>query len=217
MPGTKNAITIFDCSACSNDAMTTVASMLPASPASSHGRLSRAAHALSVPWSFQVVRGALLDSVLGVMRGPDLAVFGHAGQFVLPPEPRTEVLTQRTNVAVLSQPILTIYDESSAAERALVVASALAQMHHTGVVALVIAGDAEMMSGLRGHAAEQLQGSHVAVRFRNLPSRDTQTIRKAAESNHAAALLWHGAQTPAERKTLATLVDALKCPVVLVS
>lgn len=179
--------------------------------------LSRAARALSVPWSFQVVRGALLDSVLDAMREPDLAVFGHTGRFVLTPELRTEVVTPRTHVAALRQPILTIYDESSAAERALVAANALAQIHHTSVVALVIAGDVEMMSRLRARAAERLQGSHVVMRFQNLPSRDTLTVKKAAESNHAAALLWHGAQTPAERKTLATLVDALKCPVVLVS
>lgn len=31
------------------------------------------------------------------------------------------------------------------------------------------------------------------------------------------ALLWRGVQTPDKRKTLATLVDALKCPVILVT
>jgi hypothetical protein len=73
-----------------------------------------------------------------------------------------------------------------------------------------------MMTRLRARAADQLQDSHVSVRFQNLPSRDTQSIKKAVDGNHGAALLWYGAQTPTERKTLETLVDALKCPVVLV-
>lgn len=180
------------------------------------GALLHAAQELRVPWSFRVVRGALLDSVLEAMRGPDLAVFGHTGQFVVNPEVRQATPQPRRFVTALPQPILTLYDESSAAQRALVAANMLAEVHHTSVVVLVIASDATTMSRLRARAAGDLQGSHVAVRFQNLPSRDTQAIRKAAESYHAAALLWHGAPSPAERKTLATLVDALKCPVVLV-
>jgi hypothetical protein len=178
--------------------------------------LSRAAHAVSVPWSFQVVRGALLDSVLEAMREPDLAVFGCTGQFVVTPDARAGTHLPRMHAAVPRQPILTIYDESSAAQRALAAARMLAEVHHTSVVLLVIACDEAVMSRLRACAAGQLAGSHVAVRFQNLPSRDTQSIKKAAHGCHAAALLWHGVQTPDERQTLATLVDALKCPVVLV-
>lgn len=180
------------------------------------GALLHAAQELRVPWSFQVVRGALLDSVLEAMRAPDLAVFGHTGQFAVNPEARRATPQPRRFVTALPQPILTLYDESSAAQRALVAASMLAEVHHTSVVVLVIASDAAAMSRLRARADGHLQDSHVAVRFQNLPSRDAQTIKKAAESNHAAALLWHGAQSPEERKMLATLVDALKCPVVLV-
>ena len=181
------------------------------------GALSRVAHALSVPWSFQVVRGALLDSVLQAMRQPDLAVFGHSGQFVVAPDARSATARPRAVVGAWAQPILTLYDASSAAQRALAAAILLAQAHHTSVVVLVTAADAATISGLRARAAVHLEGSQVAVRFQNLPACDTQAIQKAAAGNHAAALLWHGVQTPDERKTLAALVDALKCPVVLVS
>jgi len=180
------------------------------------GALSRAAHALSLPWSFQVVRGDLLNSVLEAMREPDLAVFGHTGQYAMSTDACLGAAVPRARVAGMRQPILTIYNDAAAATRALDAANVLAQVHHTSLIVLLITGDAAALSQLRARAAAQLEGSRVSVRFQYVSSHDTHVIKKVVETNHAAALLWHGVQTLDERRTFATLVDALKCPVVLV-
>ncbi|MEQ1772542.1 MAG: hypothetical protein ABL891_02050 [Burkholderiales bacterium] len=180
------------------------------------GALSRAAHGLSLPWSFQVVRGALLDSVLEAMRESDLAVFGYTGQYSVNADISAGISLPLAKATVLQQPILVLYDDTPAAGRALAAANALAQVHHTGLLVLTIAGDADAASRLRARAAAQLARGPAGVRYQYLPSRDFQSIKKAVMANQAAALLWHGIQTSGERKALATLVDVLKCPVVLV-
>ena len=177
--------------------------------------LARAAQASRVPWSFQVMRGALLDSVLEMMREPDLAVFGCTGQYAI----GVAAIAPGRSVheTMPTQPILTIYDDTPASERALVAAQSLAQVHHTGLVALVVATDAAGVRSLRERAAAQLRGRGAMVHFHGLTARDSRAIKQVVETYHAAALLWHGVQTPQERKTFATLVDALKCPVILVT
>lgn len=176
--------------------------------------LSRAAHALDLPWSFQVVRGTLLDSVLAAMREADLAVFGYAGQYAA--NPAAIPAATRAPTIRPHQPIMVIYDDTAQAARALGVAGSLARMHRTGVFVLLIAPDAGAAQCLRERAGAQLE-SGISVQFQSIRSRDVQAIRKAADAHHAAALLWHGAESTLDRRTLATLVDALKCPVVLVS
>jgi nucleotide-binding universal stress UspA family protein len=183
------------------------------------GALSRAAQTLSVPWSFQVVRGALLDSVLEAMRAPDLVVFGHTGQFAVVPGIRQAPAQSRPHSAeaVPRQPILTIYDGSPAADRALTAAQTLAQVHRTNVVVLVQAEEAATVASLRARAMAQFAGSRVGVHFHRLPARDCSAIKNIVETHHAAALLWHGVETADDKRSLAILVDALKCPVVLVT
>lgn len=180
------------------------------------GALSRAAHQLRLPWSFQVVRGVLLDSVLEAMREPDLAVFGYAGQYSADPDAAARKQASLADAAVL-QPMMVVYDDTPVAARALAAADALAQMHRARLLVLLVAEDVDEVSRLRARAAAQLEGSHAGVRFQQLRSRDTQRIKQIAVTHHAAALLWPGVRTREERKALAALVDELKCPVVLVS
>lgn len=174
--------------------------------------LSHAAQALAVPWSFQVVRGALLDSVLEAMHEADLAVFGHTGQFAVMANGQPPAGT-----IAAAQPILTLYDGTQAADRALAAAQALAQGHRSGLVVLLCAPDSVTAKALRERAATWLRGDPGHAHFSVLRSREYDAVRKAVEAHHASALLWHGAQSADEKKTLSMLVDALKCPVILVS
>lgn len=182
------------------------------------GALARAAQALQVPWSFQVVRGVMLDSVLHAMREPGLAVLGHAGQFVLPVESSyTRGTRHHPHGHGPRQPILALYDGTPVAQRTLQVAETLAKDNHTSLVLLGVAKDAAGVAGLRAQAAAQLQGSGVQHHVHRLAARDTAAVKKAAQTHHAAALLWAGLNSDAERKALATLVDELTCPVLLVT
>jgi hypothetical protein len=169
-----------------------------------------------VPWSFRVVRGSLLNSVLEAMKDADLAVFGHTGQYAVDSRVKAAPSQVRPVLHALRQPILVLYDEDPASDRALATAQALAQVHQTGLTVLLAATDAAARARLRSRAANQLQGIGVDAHYHGLPSRDCRTIQGAVDSHHAAALLWHGVQTAENRAALATLVDALKCPVLLV-
>lgn len=181
------------------------------------GALSRAASGLSVPWSFQVVRGMLLDSVLEAMREPDLAVFGYTGQFAVAPaaEGRPAALAGM-DAGLRHRPILVLYDDTPAAARSLETARALAQLHHARLLVLVVAEDAGRYAHLCAQADAQLDGAGAGVRFQQLAARDVQRIKQLATTHHAAVLLWHGVSSDDERRAFATLVDELKCPVVLV-
>lgn len=186
------------------------------------GALSRAAQALSVPWSFQVVRGALLDSVLAALREPDLAVFGWSGQFAVTPGARAAAPgnvgapVHAAGGAAMRQPIVTLFDTTPAAQRALAAAQALAQVLHTGLVVALMADDAAAAAALRQRAEAQLQDGAVHARFQVLRDRTGAAIKRLVQNHHAAALLWHGVDSAAQRKSLAAMVDELKCPVVLV-
>lgn len=179
--------------------------------------VSRAARSLQVPWSFQVVRGAMLDSVLAAMRDPGLAVLGHAGQFMLPTESREPRGAPRPERWGARAPILALFDGTPVAQRTLQVALTLARDNHTTLVLLGIAKDTEAIAKLRDQAAALLQGSGIQHHVHRLSTRDIAGIKKAAQTHHAAALLWAGLHGEGERKALAKLVDELACPVLLVT
>jgi nucleotide-binding universal stress UspA family protein len=179
--------------------------------------LREAASTLKLQWSFQVVRGAPLSSVLDVMRGLDLAVFGHAGRFSTRPAAAAPFMAR--------QPVMVVFDGTPAAQRALDASAALAQDTQARLVVAVIARGGEE-AGLRAKAFQQIErrpqplmqrGPRTPALFITLKQRDARTVAHAVETYAPAVVLWGGIAGDADRATLATLVDALKCPVVLVA
>jgi len=175
------------------------------------GVLAQAASALSLQWTFQVVRGAPLVSVLDAMQVLDLAVFGHLGRFA------TQLAASAAPPA--RQPVMVVYDGSPAAERALDAAAALADGMRCGLVVALLdtAGNA---AALRAQARERLERhhpKHSPALFLAIKHRNADAVGQAAETCAPAVLLWGGVARDADRATLSTLVDALRCPVVLVT
>lgn len=184
--------------------------------------LRAAASALRLPWSFHVVRGAPLSSVLDAMRELDLVVFGHAGRYAAAAVATAAAAAPAAPV-VQQQPVMVVFDGTAAAQRALAAGAALAHDMHGGLVVAVMetAGDA---AALRAQARQQLETNlkrHAVHRgrtqFLTLKRRDAEAVARAAQTYAPAVLLWGGVQGDADRATLATLVDALRCPVVLVA
>lgn len=180
--------------------------------------LQAAASALRLPWSFQVVRGAPLHSVLDVMRELDFVVFGHAGRYTAAAAPAAAAAP-----TAQKQPVMVVFDGTAAAQRALDAGAALARDMHSGLVIAVMdtAGDA---AALRTQARQQFETNHkrhathrARAQFLTLKRRDAECVGRAAETYAPAVLLWGGVQGDADRATLATLVDALRCPVALVA
>jgi hypothetical protein len=162
-----------------------------------------------------VVRGAPLLSVLDAMRDLDLAVFGHAGRYA--------ASATAAAPAAQKQPVMVVFDGTGAAQRALDAGAALAHDMHSGLVVAVMdtAGEA---AALRTQARQQLETNHkrhathrARAQFLTLKHRDAEAVGRAAETYAPAVLLWGGVQGDADRATLAALVDALRCPVVLVA
>jgi hypothetical protein len=175
------------------------------------GVLAQAASALSLQWTFQVVRGAPLISVLDVMQGLDLAVFGHLGRFSTHPAAAAAVPTR--------QPVMVIYDGTPAADRALDAAAALAEGMRCGLV-VALMDTSERASTLRTQARAQLERHHPqrpAALFLAVKHRNAEAVGRAVDTCAPAVLLWGGVARDADRATLSTLVDALRCPVVLVT
>jgi hypothetical protein len=161
---------------------------------------------------------AALDAAAALALGlnADLAVFGYTGEYALDAgaAPRTAAQARDQR---LQRPILVLYDACPAARRALTLATLLAQMHHTGVVVLLAAREPPRKRRCGRRRRGRCRSATWRCGFAPLSVRDAQAVKEAASVYHAAALLWHGVQAPAERQTLAILVDALKCPLVLVS
>lgn len=177
--------------------------------------LRTAASSLRLPWSFQVLRGVPLESVLGAMRELDLVVFGHEGRYA--------ASAGSAAPAVQRQPVMVVFDGSTAAQRALAAGEALAHDRHSGLV-IAVTGSADHAAALRLQAQSSLDNRHKRhaahrpqVSFLNLKQRDAGTVARAADTCAPAVLLWGGLQGDADRAALATLVDALRCPVVLVA
>jgi nucleotide-binding universal stress UspA family protein len=176
--------------------------------------LRAAAAALKLHWSFQVVRGAPLGSVLEAMQGLDLVVFGHAGKFAATPAASAQ--------AAARQPVMCVFDGTPAAQRALAAAASLAQDTH-GRLIIATTDAAGGADEFRAQAIQQIEQRHKQhmphqqVLFLTLKRRDAEMVARAAQTYAPAVLMWAGIAGDADRATLATLVDALKCPVVLVT
>ena len=177
--------------------------------------LSEEARSLSVRWSFQVVRGTLLDSLLKEMSEPGLAVLGHAGQYVVTsggPARRGEA-----QLAEARRPLLVLYDGSAPARRALAVAADMARLHHAPLMIALDHQREHDTAALRDRVEAELRDREVAFRFMAIPTRDADAVKQAARLHHAAALFWPGVPGETTRKALAILVDELTCPVLLVT
>ncbi len=175
--------------------------------------LQAAASALRLQWSFQVVRGPQVGSVLDAMHGLDLAVFGRAGRF------------SATTAAAMHAPrpsVMVVFDGTPAAQRALDAAAALAHDMH-GRLVVAVTDTADGTTDLRAQAYQRLERQHKQSKqhthalFLTLKRRDAVTVERAAQTYAPAVLLWGGVAGDADRATLAHLVDALRCPVVLVA
>lgn len=188
--------------------------------------LAEAARELQLQWSFQVVRGVAFGAVFDSLREMDLAVFGKtsygvaaiSGRSMPPSAPggRKAGQTPALFTSLSRRPVISLYDRSTAALRALAAASALAQTTRTELVLLIVAAEAESFFALREEAEAWLAQHGRAARCLWLPTRDASAVGQAVRAQSGAALLWYAEETPVDWRAFSTLVSALDCPVVLV-
>ena len=161
-------------------------------------------------WSFQVVRGAPLGSVLDAMQGLDVAVFGHAGKFSASLSEWGPVL------GAARRAVMVVFNGTPAAQRALDAAMALAH-DMRGRLVIAVTDAAGEPPAMRAQVRQRLKTHQPHALFLTLKRRDAGAVTDAVETYAPSVLLWGGVAGDADRATLTTLVDALRCPVILVA
>lgn len=177
--------------------------------------LAERAGELKLHWSFQVVRGPVLTAVLGCATKLDVVVFGETGRAAVV----KSAVSAASRLPVSSRPagpIAVVFNDSSAAVRALSAARSLADAINADLAMLIVAEAAESFEMLRARADGLLADSAHVVRHLWLKSSESPEIAQAVSATNAAMLLWHDRHLPRNQAMLRALLHTLGCPLVLV-
>jgi len=187
--------------------------------------LLRTCEAREVEWSFRVVRGDVVASVLRAAQHADLLSVGIASR---PLDRRvrlgstaraaaeratTSVLVSQRGVRIRS-PILVVYDGSAVAKQALGVALLLAKKAQGHLSVGIVAANPDDARRLRREVAQRVRSIGAPTRYRLLPNTAAPTLSAAAQAVNCGLLVLPGASTSTE--DLQPLLDEAECPVLII-
>ncbi len=195
--------------------------------------LARAATRAELRWSFQVVRGEVRQEILKAALEADLLTLGRASRSHLsrPPLGSTAraVIEGGPGLVIFGgpsrsseQPILLTFDGSRAGKQALVAAAKLAAMGDSELVVVLIQNDPTNENEPITDLAEQCeaalheQGYHKEPSFRRISSQHMISLIKIAVETDCSLLVLGGDTPLLQGAALQEMLDALKCPVMLV-
>lgn len=178
--------------------------------------LEAAARELPLSWSLEVVRGDLIAVVLQRTGGADLLVLGRTRRPAYRGVHGAKVM-RRLERRVARHPIVTLFDGSAAATRALDAALALERRAHGDVLVAIPASRAEQFTALRGQVDAMLAvRGHAPCGHVCLPDAGIATIAETAKRQRAGAVLLPVADLARAEHEFEGLVDEIACPVVLI-
>jgi nucleotide-binding universal stress UspA family protein len=195
--------------------------------------LARAATRAELRWSFQVVRGEVKSEILKAALEADLLTLGrvsrsHLSRPALGSTARA-VIESGPGFVILGgpskavdQPMMVTFDGSRAGSLALVAAAKLAAMGETDLVVVLIRNDpadtAEPITDLAKQCEAILheQSYHKEPDFRRISSQQTMSLIKIAVDTDCSLLVLGGDSPLLQGAALQEMLDALKCPVMLV-
>jgi nucleotide-binding universal stress UspA family protein len=184
-----------------------------------------------VPATLRVVRGQVVAELLKAAAETDLIILGRAGQSLvrqqasqqrlgsttrvfLTQAPRlTLVLQQRTRLGL---PVLVVYDNSGAAQRALQVAARLVQENAGQLTVIVLADTAEAAQQAEQQVAAWLQAHGLTARYHWLASATLARLRLIVAMEHGRLLILPGANAALRGDALLALLDELHTSVLVV-
>lgn len=187
--------------------------------------LLRTCEARQVEWSFRVVRGDVVASVLRAAQHADLLSVGIASR---PLDRRvrlgstaraaverasTSVLVSRQGVRIAS-PIMVVYDGSPAAKQALGVTLLLAKKAKGYLSVGIVAANPDAGMQLRREVAQRVRSIAPFTRYRLLPNTAAPTLSAAAHAEGCGLLVLADASTSTE--DLQPLLDEAECPVLII-
>lgn len=186
--------------------------------------LERIARSLSLTCTFRVAHGPVPAEVLAAALEADLLALGrvsHAGHSRLGSTARTAVSQTRRTVLLmrpgyfLNQPILVIFDGSPGAERALEVATYLAQRN--GRLQILLWADTPQQATQYEETIRQtLQDREVRLQFRHLTHPDPTNLAYVLKLSGMGLMVLSDIGSHLPAATIQTLLDELDHPILLV-
>jgi nucleotide-binding universal stress UspA family protein len=187
--------------------------------------LATVANRAQVRWTFSVRRGQIASELLMAALDADLVILGKTGWSEQGRLGSTAlaVLTQGHGPAMILQrgvqlrlPMLVLYDGSRVAQQALAVAAQLAQTKEDSVIVLLLADTMEAAETLREKASEWLGDRGMAVRYRWLSKADAPKLCQMVQQEASGLLVFHRDTPSLQGEELITLLNEIRCPVLLV-
>jgi len=187
--------------------------------------LAAVANRAQVRWTFSVRRGQIASELLTAALDADLVILGKTGWSergrlgstvltVLAQGHGPTMILQRG--AQLRLPMLVLYDGSRVAQQALAVAAQLAQTKEDSVIVLLLADTMEAAETLREKASEWLGDRGMAVRYRWLSKADAPKLCQMVQQEASGLLVFHRDTPSLQGEELITLLNEIRCPVLLV-
>jgi nucleotide-binding universal stress UspA family protein len=188
--------------------------------------LAAVAQRRNVPWSFRVSRGHVANELLAAAEEGDVLVLGRIGTSVvqrarLGSTAQTVIATAKHTVVFLEHgvelgvPVLTVFDGSDSALRALSTAAQLARGDERKLVVLIGGEDTDAQRRLQQQATSWLAADGHAARFHPLAAGVTSLINTIKREG-GKTLVLAADHALAKEKTLAEVMRRLRCPIVLV-
>ncbi len=169
--------------------------------------LARVAVELTLPWSFRVARGSLLEQVLGAAAATDLIVLARRRWSV------GGAVGGRSEPAPV---VCALFDATEGGNRALLAALDLAEGRPEQVSLLVGGSSASSLQSLRERAAQALHVAAEVPRLQLLATPEAGDLAQHARRRRSRALVLSLQSLPDARTHLRMLLETAGCPVVLV-
>lgn len=185
--------------------------------------LRQIAEQASLAWSFRVSRGAVTAELLAAAVEADLLVLGRISRRLarsprLGSTARTAVTQAKPPILLLgsafdlTEPLLVVYDGSAMAQKALVMAAAIAKVG--GHLRVLIWASDEAAPQYRADVTAYLVNDDLTISFRRLFSSDN--IADVIQGSNVGLLVMGDAETPFTRKTIQTALEETDHPILVV-
>jgi nucleotide-binding universal stress UspA family protein len=178
-------------------------------------------------WSFRVVRGEVATEVLAASMEVDLISVGPVGSLLgsgakAGAAARTVAVRAPRSVLVLrngirpGQPVVTVYDGSLAAVRALAVAAQVAEADGGRITVLIPADSPTPARQLLEEAGGWLESRGRRAAYRRIDRLDVGEIVRAVKAEGGGVLVLGAEHLPPQEAQTQALMDELDCPLLVV-
>jgi nucleotide-binding universal stress UspA family protein len=199
-----------------------------------HGRRVRQVFTLTtqhahITRSFRVVRGTVLSEVLSAAQEADVLVLGKVGWSLIRRgrlgSTVRGILPERFGLALivkegacLGEPLAVVYDGSSVAERALIVADSLRQKRDgRTLLVLLLTENPDQARALEQQAASRLADRGAAGHYRSLTRADVPWLTAILEAEGCGTLVLPLRSSALHSSAVVSLLEHLDLPVLLVT